>query len=350
MEFKDYYQTMGVEKSATPEDIKKAHRKLARKYHPDVSKEKDAEARFKSLAEAYDVLKDPEKRAAYDQLGANYKAGQDFSPPPDWAGRQASGRSGFEHGQGQDHSDFFDALFRGMNGGMNGGPDGGMGSRGGARQRTHEAFDMHGQDQHAKIQISLADSYNGATRTLQLRMPPDNDYGQAQAQPPQNRTIEFVIPKGIRAGQHIRLAAQGSPGMGQGSPGDLYLDVEMLPHPLFRTDGYDVYMDLPVAPWEAALGAEVEAPTPTGRVEIKIPVGSAAGRKLRLKGRGLPGKNEATAGGRAPGDFYFVLQIALPAADTEAAKKAYADWAEALKAFNPRAPVEAIEKTLEGQA
>ena len=344
MEFKDYYQTMGIEKSATPEDIKRAHRKLARRYHPDVSKEKDAEDRFKALAEAYEVLKDPEKRAAYDQLGANYKAGQDFSPPPGWAGRQPSGRPGSEHGHEQDHSDFFDALFRGMNGGMNGGP----------RQRTHEAFDMHGQDQHAKIQISLADSYSGATRTLQLRMPQDNDYGQAQAQPAQSRTIAFVIPKGIRAGQHIRLASQGSPGMGRGSPGDLYLDVEMLPHPLFRTDGYDVYMDLPVAPWEAALGAEVEAPTPTGRVEIKIPAGSAAGRKLRLKGRGLPGTTGAstggTTGGRAPGDFYYVLQIALPAADTEAAKKAYADWAEALKAFNPRVQLEAIEKTLEGQA
>ena len=177
-------------------------------------------------------------------------------------------------------------------------------------------------------------------------MPPEHDYGQAQPKPAQDRTIEFVIPKGIRAGQHIRLAGQGSPGMGQGSPGDLYLDVEMLPHPLFRTDGYDVYMDLPVAPWEAALGAEVESPTPTGRVEIKIPAGSAAGRKLRLKGRGLPG----TPNGRAPGDFYFVLQIALPAADSDAAKKAYADWAEALKAFKPRAQVEAIEKTLEGQA
>ena len=343
MEFKDYYQTMGVEKSATPEEIKRAHRKLARKYHPDVSKEKDAEASFKALAEAYDVLKDPEKRAAYDQLGANYKAGQDFSPPPGWAGRQPSAHAGFEHGQEQDHSDFFDALFRGMKSGR----DSDMGSSWkNQRQHTHEAFDIHGQDQHAKIQISLADSYSGATRTLQLRVPQENDHGHAQPKPPQDRSIEFVIPKGIRAGQHIRLAAQGSPGMGRGSPGDLYLDVEMLPHPLFRADGYDVYMDLPVAPWEAALGAEVEAPTPTGRVEIKIPAGSAAGRKLRLKGRGLPG----TTSGRAPGDFYFILQIALPAADTEATKKAYADWAEALKTFNPRAHVEAIEKTLEGQA
>ena len=343
MEFKDYYQTMGIEKSATPEEIKRAHRKLARKYHPDVSQEKDAEAQFKALAEAYEVLKDPERRATYDQLSAHYKAGQDFSAPPGWTGntgRPASGQNGF--GQGQDHSDFFDALFRGMNGG----PQGGMGSRGGSGQYTHEAFDMHGQDQHAKIKISLADAYNGATRTLQWRLPADNGSGQAQARAPQDRTIEFVIPKGIRAGQHIRLAGQGSPGQGQGSPGDLYLDVEVLPHPLFRTDGYDVYMDLPVAPWEAVLGGEVEAPTPTGRVEIRIPAGSAAGRKLRLKGRGLPG----TPSGRAPGDFYFVLQIALPAADTEAAKQAYAHWAEALKAFNPRAQVHAIEKTLEGQA
>lgn len=339
MEFKDYYQTMGVEKSATPDEIKRAHRKLARKYHPDVSKEKGAEARFKALAEAYDVLKDPEKRAAYDQLAASYTAGQDFAPPPSWAGTQRSGQQG--SAQGQDHSDFFDALFRGMNGG----PDGDVGSRGSPRQRIHEAFDMHGQDQHAKIRISLADSYNGATRTLQLHMPADSDYGQAQAQSPQVRTIEFVIPKGIRAGQHIRLAGQGSPGTGQGSPGDLYLDVDMLPHTLFRTQGHDVYMDLPVAPWEAALGAEVEVPTPTGRVEIKIPASSAAGRKLRLKGRGLPG----TTAGRAPGDFYFVLQIALPAADTEVAKKAYAEFAEALNAFDPRAQVKAIEKTLESQ-
>lgn len=171
MEFKDYYQTMGLEKSATPEDIKRAHRKLARKYHPDVSQEKDAETKFKALAEAYDVLKDPEKRAAYDLLGANYQAGQDFSPPPGWAGRPAAARPGFDHGQAQDHSDFFDALFRGMGGAADGD----------ARPRTQEALDMHGQDQHAKIQISLADAYNGATRTLQLRTPPQTTQGMRPA-------------------------------------------------------------------------------------------------------------------------------------------------------------------------
>jgi len=327
MEFKDYYLVMGVEKSATPEEIKRAHRKLARKYHPDVSKEKDAEARFKELTEAYDVLKDPEKRAAYDRLGANYQAGQDFQPPPDWAGRQGQGGSysqSFQDDDGQDHSAFFDALFRGMGRGQDGG-----------QQRSHEAFDMHGQDQHAKIQIEIEDSYSGATRTLQMRVQTQGNDGRPQLA---NRTIEFVIPKGIRAGQHIRLAAQGAPGMGNGSPGDLYLDVEILPHPLYRTDGSDVLMDLPIAPWEAALGAEVVAPTPTGQVEVKIPSGSVTGRKLRVKGRGLPGK--------IPGDFYFVLKLTQPVGQSDADKKAYADLQTAFKTFNPRADVEAIEKNL----
>jgi curved DNA-binding protein len=325
MEYKDYYKIMGVERSATPDDIKKAHRKLARKYHPDVSKEKNAEARFKEVAEAYEVLRDPEKRAAYDQLGANYQAGQDFRPPPDWnPGRSAAGAAGDPHfgkAEGFDHSDFFDAIFRGMGSGQQG--------RGGFdNARSSRSFDMHGQDQHAKIQIDISDSYSGATRKLQLRMPVDSEAGVTL----QDRTIEFVIPKGIRAGQHIRLAGQGSPGMGQGSPGDLYLDVEFLPHALYRAEGHDVYMTLPVAPWEAALGAEVEAPTPTGEVELKIPPGSASGRKLRLKGRGLPGKT--------PGDFYFVLQVVLPAADTDAAKKAYEDMASAFQAFRPRASLQ----------
>jgi curved DNA-binding protein len=327
MEFQDYYQTMGVTKDAAPDDIKRAHRKLARKYHPDVSKEKNAEAKFKELAEAYEVLRDPERRAAYDQLGANYKAGQEFRPPPEWAGRQAAGGAGFDTGDGADHSAFFEELLRGM---------GGMGNMGG---RSHGAgrggqadFDMHGQDQHARIQIHIEDSYSGAARSLQLRIP------DAQTGRLQDRTIEFSIPKGIRAGQHIRLAAQGAPGMGRGSPGDLYLDVEFLPHRLFRVDKLDVYMDLPVAPWEAALGAEVEAPTPTGRVEVKIPPGSASGRKLRLKGRGLPAKT--------PGDFYFVLQLAVPVAATEADKRAYADMAAAFNTFDPRAHL----KELEGQA
>jgi curved DNA-binding protein len=326
MEFKDYYLVMGLEKSATPEDIKRAHRKLARRYHPDVSKEKNAEVRFKELAEAYDVLKDPEKRAAYDRLGANYKAGQEFQPPPDWANRKTEAGNysqRFEEGQGEDHSAFFDALFRGRGGGQPG-----------AQQHSHEAFDMHGQDQHAKIQIEIEDSYSGATLTLQLRVQTEGNDGRPNLT---DKTIEFVIPKGIRAGQHIRLAAQGGPGRGRGSPGDLYLDVEILPHPLYRTDGSDVSMDLPIAPWEAALGAGVVAPTPTGQVEVKIPPGSVAGHKLRVKGRGLPGKK--------PGDFYFVLKLSQPNAASDADKKAYADLQAAFQTFNPRAQVETLEKT-----
>ena len=326
MDFKDYYKTMGVTKDATPDDIKRAHRKLARKYHPDVSKEKNAEAQFKDLAEAYEVLRDPERRLAYDQLGANYKAGQEFRPPPEWASRQAAGDAGFDTGNSADHSAFFEELLRSM------GARGADAGESGGRRGGQTTFDMHGQDQHARIQINIEDAYSGAARSLQLRIP-DLEAGRLQ-----DRTIEFSIPKGIRAGQHIRLAAQGAPGMGRGSPGDLYLDVEFLPHRLYRIDKFDVYMDLPVAPWEAALGAEVEAPTPTGRVEVKIPPGSASGRKLRLKGRGLPAK--------VPGDFYFVLQLAVPVANTEADKKAYADMATAFCSFDPRAHLQ----ELEGQA
>ena len=326
MDFKDYYKTMGVTKDATPDDIKRAHRKLARKYHPDVSKEKNAEAQFKDLAEAYEVLRDPERRLAYDQLGANYKAGQEFRPPPEWASRQAAGDAGFDTGNSADHSAFFEELLRSM------GARGADAGESGGRRGGQTIFDMHGQDQHARIQINIEDAYSGAARSLQLRTP-DLEAGRLQ-----DRTIEFSIPKGIRAGQHIRLAAQGAPGMGRGSPGDLYLDVEFLPHRLYRIDKFDVYMDLPVAPWEAALGAEVEAPTPTGRVEVKIPPGSASGRKLRLKGRGLPAK--------VPGDFYFVLQLAVPVANTEADKKAYADMATAFSSFDPRAHLQ----ELEGQA
>ena len=326
MDFKDYYKTMGVTKDATPDDIKRAHRKLARKYHPDVSKEKNAEAQFKDLAEAYEVLRDPERRLAYDQLGANYKAGQEFRPPPEWGRRQTAGGAGFDTDNNADHSAFFEELLRSMGAR---GADSGESSGGRGGQAT---FDMHGQDQHARIQINIEDAYSGAARSLQLRIP-DLETGQLR-----DRTIEFSIPKGIRAGQHIRLAGQGAPGMGRGSPGDLYLDVEFLPSRLYRIDKLDVYMDLPVAPWEAALGAEVEAPTPTGRVEVKIPPGSGSGRKLRLKGRGLPAK--------VPGDFYFVLQLAVPVASTEANRKAYADMAAAFNDFDPRAHLQ----ELEGQA
>lgn len=325
MEFKDYYSVMGLARDATPEDIKRAYRKLSRKYHPDVSKEKDAEARFKQLNEAYEVLKDPEKRAAYDQLGQHWKEGQEFRPPPNWnAGAEHAGRGAqwdFMAGGEGDYSDFFESLFR------QGFATGGASAHAGGQRSSR--FSAAGEDRHAKILIDLEDAYSGATRTLSLRVPEADGQGRVSYREHQ---ISFRVPKGIRAGQHIRLAGQGAPGTGGGAPGDLYLDVEFNPHPLYRVDQRDVYMDLALAPWEAALGARVEAPTPTGRVEVTVAPGSTAGRKLRVKGRGLPGST--------PGDFYFVLQIALPPADSDSARAFYQGMARQFSNFKPRARLE----------
>lgn len=316
MEYKDYYQVMGLARDATQDDIKRAYRKLARKYHPDVSKEADAEKRFKEVGEAHEVLKDPDKRAAYDRLGPNYHAGQDFQPPPGWdAGFESAGAN---RGQAQDFSDFFESLF-----GRAGGARAGRGTRGGA-------FHMQGEDRHARIQIDLEDAYTGATRMISLQMPQVDEQGHVTLK---DRQLEFKIPRGVRAGQHIRLAGQGGPGMGEGKSGDLYLEVEFRPHAHYRVDQRDVYLDLPVAPWEAALGAEVTVPTPSGQLELKIPAGSNAGRKLRVKGRGIPGATPDAAAG----DFYFVLQIVTPHADSEAARSAYRELAAHFAAFRPRA-------------
>ncbi len=314
MEYKDYYEIMGVGKDATQDEIKRAYRKLARKYHPDVSKESDAEQKFKEVGEAYEVLKDPEKRAAYDQLGANWQAGQDFRPPPDWdAGFEFSG-GGYTQGDSAAFSDFFESLF-----GQRGFSSAGRGAGAGA------GFQVRGEDHHAKILIDLEDAYKGTTRTITLRVPEVDAQGHVRTR---ERTLNVRIPKGVRQGQQIRLAGQGAPGMGSGAQGDLYLEVEFNPHSFYRVEGRDVFLELPVAPWEAALGAKVKAPTPDGAVDLSIPPNSKAGRKLRLKGRGIPG--------RTPGDLYVVLQIALPPANTEKAKALYTKMQQEL-AFNPRA-------------
>jgi curved DNA-binding protein len=311
MEFKDYYQIMGVQRDATQEEIKRAYRKLARKYHPDVSKESDAEARFKEVGEAYEVLKDPEKRAAYDQLGANWKAGQEFRPPPDWDQGFEFHRGGFSGEEAAAFSDFFESLF-------------GRGFAEGAAPRGRAGVHARGGDAYARVLIDLEDAFHGATRTLTLKHTVLGDDGRPHIK---ERTLNVRIPRGVHQGQHIRLAGQGDPGIGQGGAGDLYLEVTLRPHPLYKVEGRDVYLDLPVTPWEAALGASVKAPTPTGVVDLKIPAGSINGRKLRLKGRGLPG-NPA-------GDLYVVLSIALPPSDSEAAKAVYKEMARTLK-FNPR--------------
>ena len=313
MEFKDYYEIMGVKRDATQAEIKRAYRKLARKYHPDVSKEEDAEARFKEVGEAYEVLKDPEKRTAYDQLGATWKAGQDFRPPPDWDQGFEFHGGGYTGGNPEQFSDFFEDLF------------GRGGYSAGHTSRPHREFHARGEDTHAKVMIDLEDAYQGATRTLTLKATELGPDGRPHLK---ERTLNVRIPKGVRQGQHIRLAKQGSPGIGKGEAGDLFLEIEFRPNPHFKVEGKDVYLDLPVAPWEAALGTTIKAPTPVGPVDLKIPTNSSGARKLRLKGRGIPAK--------APGDLYVVLQIALPKADNDTAKKAYEAFEQATS-FNPRA-------------
>jgi curved DNA-binding protein len=305
VEFKDYYKVMGVARDATEAQIKQAYRKLARKYHPDVSKEKDAEARFKEVGEAYEVLKNAEKRAAYDQLG-QHRPGEQFRPPPNWD-------SGFEFsgaGSGNSaYSDFFESLF---------------GAQGRGAGRGSFRADR-GEDHHAKVSLDLEASLNGGSRAFTLSMPEFDADGRLTAR---ERVLNVQIPKGVLAGQQIRLAGQGARPAGEGTPGDLFIEVEFRPHPLYRIDGRDLTLELPVAPWEAALGATVQTPTPGGQVDLKIPPASHAGSKLRLKGRGIPGN--------PPGDFYVVLQIALPPASDDTAKAAYAAMAAALP-FNPRA-------------
>ncbi len=315
MEFKDYYQTLGVARDATGDEIKRAYRKLARKYHPDVSKEPEAEVRFKEVGEAYEVLKDAEKRAAYDQLGAGWKTGQEFRPPPDWNQGFEFHAGGFSDGAG--FSDFFESLF---GRGASFTPDfGGHAGRG---------FHARGEDTFAKVLIDLEDSYRGAVRVLALKHTEAGPDGRPHIR---ERNIKVRIPQGVYQGQHIRLPKHGGAGVGKGGAGDLYLEVAFRPHPFYRVQGRDVSLDLPVAPWEAMLGAEVTVPTPEGPLTLKVPAGSSAGRKLRLKGRGIPGK--------PPGDLYAVLQIALPPADSEAARAAYRQLEQA-QPFDPRAHLE----------
>lgn len=309
MEYKDYYKTLGVEKSATQDEIKRAYRKLARKYHPDLNKEEGSEDKFKEIGEANEVLSDTEKRAAYDQLGKGYRPGQEFRPPPDWdAGFEFSGG---EEAGAHEFSDFFESLFGEA-----------IRQRRGTSARTR--FRAKGQNHHAKVLVDLEDALHGAKRTIVLKLPELSENGQLAIR---ERKLEVTIPKGVREGQHIRLKGQGAPGLGGGEQGDLYLEIAFMPHPVYHAEGPDLYLDLPVTPWEAALGAKVKVPTPGGVVDLNIPAGSRQGRKLRLKGRGFPT--------RSTGDLYVTLQIALPPVDSAAAKKLYEQMANELD-FNPR--------------
>lgn len=314
MEFKDYYQVLGVPRDAPADAIKKAYRKAARKYHPDVSKEADATARMKEVNEAYAVLSDPEKRAAYDQVGQGYRPGQEFRPPPDWdAGFEFSGR-GFSPDEAAGFSDFFSELF------------GRMGGARGAAFTQGGGFQARGQDHHAKVLLDIEDAFEGATRQVGLRVPKMDDAGRVRLE---TRTLNVKIPKGVHAGQMIRLAGQGAPGLGGAPAGDLLLEVQFRPHPRYRAEGRDVHVTLPVAPWEAALGAVVPVAIPGGTLNVRIPGGAQGGRQLRVRGKGIPGAT--------PGDLYLEIQVVLPPADTPKAKELYEAMARELP-FDPRGP------------
>lgn len=310
MEYKDYYKTLGVERDASEDDIKRAYRKLARKYHPDVSKEPDAEEKFKEVQEAYEVLHDPEKRQAYDNIGSGWQAGQDFRPPPGWEGQ------GFEQHFTDtdfgDFSDFFESLF-------------GHARRAGSGRRGFTDFRAAGQDQHARLRISLEDAYHGATRTVNLTVPEVDEQGRVQRR---QRELKVRIPAGVLPGQNIRLQGQGSKGIGGGEAGDLFLEIEYEPHPYFQVQQRDIYLDLPITPWEAVLGGKVAVPTLGGKVNLTIPPNSQTGKQMRLKGRGLPGK--------PAGDQIVRLKVVTPPAKTDEQRSLYEQMRD-LMPMNPRA-------------
>jgi curved DNA-binding protein len=311
MKYKDYYATLGVDKTASADDIKKAYRKLARKYHPDVSKEKDAKEKFQDVSEAYETLKDPEKRAAYDQLGS-YQPGQDFRPPPGW--EQQFQQGGFSF----DDLDLAD-LFAGLGAG-----GGARGFRGSARARRD--MPIPGEDYEVPVQITLEQAYRGTMLDLNLQIPEYGADGQLRRTP---HTIKARIPIGVTEGERLRLPRKGGKGMNGGRDGDLYLIVQIAPHRLFRVTGRDLYLDLPLAPWEAVLGTMVEIPTLGGPVRLKIRPGTQAGQHLRLAKRGLPKPDNE-------GDLYAIVQIAAPASVNDRERELYTQLSQA-SSFDPRA-------------
>ncbi len=311
MKFIDYYQIMGLSETATADEVKKAYRRLARKYHPDVSKEPDAEARFKQLGEAYEVLKDPDKRAEYDQL-RRYGAfqGDEFRPPPDWQSRAHFNAGGFTDADARQFSDFFEAIF------------GGRGATAGGRRG---GFAMRGEDIHYRLPVTLEEAHAGGSRAISFVI---HGASHDARDAPEQKTLKVTIPAGVTDGQRIRLKGQGQPGFGGAPSGDLFLHVELEPHPRFTVEGRDLTLVLPIAPWEAALGEAVNVPTLHGVVKLTLPPNARAGQKLRLKGKGLTGK--------PPGDLYVLLQIVLPQVTSEADRELFRTLSRQLP-FNPRA-------------
>ena len=312
--FKDYYESLGVPRDASEEDIRRAYRRLARQYHPDINKEPGAEDRFKEISEAYEVLRDEEKRQRYDRFGQNWRAGQDVSGAPDFeeAFGRGDGTDGvrFDFGGG-DFSDFFEGMF-----GARGRRAGGTTGRAG-----FEGFAIRGGDHEAVLELTLEEAAGGGKRRLSLG---------------DGRDFEVEIPRCVRDGQRIRLAGEGGAGIGNGPPGDLFLRVRLRPHPHFRVEGPDLYTDLAVAPWEAALGATVPVRTLDGSARVKVPAGSSCGRRLRLRGQGLP-SGDGGRGGRAggAGDLYAVIQIQVPKRLHEEERELFERLGE-VSHFNPR--------------
>ncbi len=310
MEFKDYYKILGVASDAETDEIKRAYRKLARKHHPDLNKEAGSEDKFKEIGEAWEVLKDPEKRQQYDQLRAGgWRQGEEFQPPPDWAGgfRQANtsqGASGFS-----DFSDFFENLFGG--------------GRGNRRQRS-----ARGQDIHSRVEIDMETAFSGGHRRITLSRAEPGPDGRLVRR---RQNLDVKIPAGVTPGQQIRLSGQGEPGINGGPKGDLFMEVAIQPHRLFELDGRNVHLTLPIAPWEAALGAKVNVPTLGGKVAMNIPAGASSGQRMRLKGRGLSGKS--------PGDQVVTLKVVVPKATSERQRELYRQL-EREQAFDPRAEME----------
>ncbi|MEY4641312.1 MAG: hypothetical protein RLZZ227_1306 [Pseudomonadota bacterium] len=320
MEFRDYYKIMGVDAKATPDDIKKAYKKLARKYHPDVSKEPDAEQKFKDVGEAYEVLKDEDKRREYDQmraLGAMGPNGQ-FTPPPGWnpgggSYREHATGGSFEGADTAGFSDFFETMF---------------GRTGGFRHNHGEGqtrLRMRGEDVQAELALLLEEAFKGSDQVVELRVPKTDERGRRSNR---LRKLKVKIPAGTADGTLLRMKGQGAPGIGGAEAGDLLLKIRLAEHPLYAVDGKDITLVAPLAPWEAALGCKLTMPTPAGKTRVTVPPGSQSGGKLRLPGNGLPGT--------PAGDFFIVLKVVMPPNITEKAKTLYAELEREL-AYNPRA-------------
>lgn len=324
--YRDYYEILGIKRGAGQDEVQRAYRKLARKYHPDVSKVSNAEDKFKEINEAYEVLKDPEKRKMYDQLGHNWRSGQDFRPPPGWETQFDFGRGGahqaeYQWGGTGGFSDFFESLF------------GGSGFRQAGGRTAPEGFGrgavwrQAGADQETTIRISLEEAFRGGAKPIVLQSQVINPKGQLEVQ---ERRYDVRIPPGILPGKRIRLTGQGAEGTGGGPRGDLYLKVEIETHPVFTLKGLDLYMDVPVSPWEAVLGSEVRLSTFTGNIDLKISPGTQNGQKLRLRGKGMPKPKGA------PGDLYVTLVVKVPTHPSEKERELFEELKKS-SGFNPRA-------------